>query len=125
MMPMLPEERTMMMNYPFSHKVGYSGNNIDSNIASKINNGDAKMANKNNVKVAASHQEKHFLLCEACFWCATYLINDGGTTVSRCPICNNAKVELLPIAKNEFYRFDYSPSSGLTFEFGTSNMNGR
>jgi hypothetical protein len=125
MMPMLPEERTMMMNYPSSHKVGYSGNNIDSNIASKINNDGAKMANKNNEKDAASHQKKHFLLCEACFWCATYLINDGGTTVSKCPICNNAKVELMPIAKNEFYKFDYSPSSGLTFEFGTSNMNRR
>jgi len=123
MMPMLPQHRAM--NYSSSHKVSYNGNNIDSNIASKINNDDSNMANKNNVKYTASYQKKHFLLCEACFWCATYLISDGGTTVSKCPIYNNVKVELLPIAKNEFYKFDYSQSSGLTFEFGTSNMNRR
>ena len=123
MMPMLPQHRAM--NYSSSHKVSYNGNNIDSNIASKINNDDSNMANKNNVKYTASYQKKHFLLCEACFWCATYLISDGGTTVSKCPICNNIKVELLPIANNEFYKFDYSPSSGLMFEFGTSNMNRR
>jgi len=123
MMPMLPQHRAM--NYSSSHKVSYNGNNIDSNIASKINNDDSNMANKNNVKYTTSYQKKHFLLCEACFWCATYLISDGGTTVSKCPICNNVKVELLPIAKNEFYKFDYSPSSGLMFEFGTSNMNRR
>ena len=123
MMPMLPQHRAM--NYSSSHKVSYNGNNIDSNIASKINNDDSNMANKNNVKYTASYQKKHFLLCEACFWCATYLISDGGTTVSKCPICNNVKLELLPIAKNEFYKFDYSSSSGLMFEFGTSNMNRR
>ena len=119
MMPMLPEYRAM--KYSSSHKVSYNGNNI----ASTINNDDSNMANKNNVKDTASYQKKHFLLCEACFCCATYLISDGGTTVSKCPVCNNVKVELLPIAKNEFYKFDYSPSSGLTFEFGTSNMNRR
>jgi hypothetical protein len=123
MMPMLLEKRTM--NYSSSHKTGYNNNNnIDSNIASKIND-IANMANKDNVKDTASHQKKYFLLCETCFWCATYLINDDCTTFSKCPTCNNAKVESLPIAKNEYYKFDYSPLSGFTFEFGTSNMNGR
>ena len=58
MMPMLPQHRAM--NYSSSHKVSYNGNNIDSNIASKINNDGAKMANKNNEKDAASHQKKTF-----------------------------------------------------------------
>jgi hypothetical protein len=51
---------------------------------------DNKHNNKN-----ASHKT-HFLLCEACFWCATCLINSSGaTTILNCPICNNAKLESL------------------------------
>jgi len=117
---MLLEKRAM--NSSSSYQVGY--NNNDNNIASTIKD-NSTTANKNNIKDTASHHKKYFLLCEACFWCATYLINDGGTTFSKCPTCNNAKIESLPIAKNEFYKFDYSPLSGFTLEFGTSNMNTR
>jgi hypothetical protein len=61
-------------------------------------NNDKSSTSKNNNKYTASHQT-YFLLCEACFWCATCLINSGdATTILNCPICNNAKVESLPVS---------------------------
>lgn len=64
-----------------------------------INNNKCSIENyiKLNTKNTASHQA-HFLLCETCFWCATCLINSSGpTTILNCPICNNAKIESLPV----------------------------
>jgi predicted Zn-ribbon and HTH transcriptional regulator len=116
---MLLEKRAM--NYSSSYNAGYN-NNTDNNIASRAMSYNPNTAHINNVKDTASHQNKLFLLCEACFWCATYLLNDDSKTVSKCPACDNAKVESLPIANNEVYKFDYN-SSGSTFEFGTRNMN--
>ena len=72
----------------------YKGYNI---IADDDINNDKSSTSKNNNKYTASHQT-HFLLCEACFWCATCLINSGDATIIlNCPICNNAKVESLPV----------------------------
>ena len=66
---MLPEYRAM--NYSSSHKVSYNGNNI----ASKINNDDSNMANKNNVKDTASYQKKHFII----FICVSYYLSIHNT----------------------------------------------
>lgn len=66
----------------------------DDNINNKTSSGNG---NKHNNKNAASHQT-HFLLCKACFWCATCLINNSSaTTILNCPICNNAKLESLSV----------------------------
>jgi hypothetical protein len=83
------EEKAIKKSSSFLY---YKGYNI---IVDNDNN--ASSTNKSNNKHTASHQS-HFLLCEDCFWCATYLLNDcGGTTILKCPVCNNAKVESLPM----------------------------
>ena len=102
------------ISYSSSYQADCDNNN-DKNIATRINNNANLANNKNNLKDIENHQI-HFLLCKYCLWCATYLI-DKGTAVSNCPICNNAKVESLPIANEEVYKL-----SGFTFEFGTGNM---
>jgi uncharacterized Zn finger protein (UPF0148 family) len=73
----------------------YKGYNI---IADDDINNDKGSTSKNNNQYTASHQT-HFLLCETCFWCGTCLINSGdATTKLNCPICDNAKVESLPVS---------------------------
>ena len=39
-------------------------------------------------------KQRHFLLCESCFWCASsiYLVSMDWI----CPICNNSKIESIP-----------------------------
>jgi hypothetical protein len=40
----------------------------------------------------------HFLLCESCFWCASYL-SLKNVSVAKCPICYSNKIEWIPIPK--------------------------
>ena len=67
-------------------------------------------------------KQRHFLLCESCFWCASsiYLVSMDWI----CPVCssnnnndNNNKVESIPIQNNEIYKFDYNQRYGVILEF--------
>src|SRR5215211_1820080 len=64
-------------------------------------------------------KQRHFLLCESCFWCASsiYLVSMDWI----CPVCsnnnNNNKVESIPIQNNETYKFDYNQRHGVILEF--------
>jgi hypothetical protein len=60
-------------------------------------------------------KQRHFLLCESCFWCASsiYLVSMDWI----CPICNNSKIESIPIENNEIYKFDYNQRHGVILEF--------
>ena len=62
-------------------------------------------------------KQRHFLLCESCFWCASSI-----SLVSMdwiCPVCNNSnKIESIPpIQNNEIYKFDYNQRYGVILEF--------
>ena len=51
---------------------------------------------------------KHFMICHACFWCASYvdiLDNMEALTYRVCPTCNYTAIELLPLSDDEHYRF--------------------
>lgn len=39
----------------------------------------------------------NFLLCESCFWCASYC-NSYRKVVSKCPTCGRDNVESIPIS---------------------------
>jgi rubrerythrin len=69
----------------------------------------------------AKHREKlstvrpttqwSFMICQNCFWCASYtgtidIMNE--LPFERCPICNDNKVESLPILYDESYRQTWS-----------------
>ena len=60
-------------------------------------------------------KQRHFLLCESCFWCASsiYLVSMDWI----CPVCNNSKIESIPIENNEMYKFNYNQRHGVILEF--------
>jgi hypothetical protein len=69
--------------------------------------------------------EINFVLCQSCFWCASYL---SSQTLSRmataedsllvkCPSCLEGSIESIPIAENENYRFAYDTKRGAVMEF--------
>jgi hypothetical protein len=68
-----------------------------------------------NEKKRTITKQRHFLLCESCFWCASsiYLVSMDWI----CPVCNNNKVESIPIQNNEIYKFDYKQRHGVILEF--------
>jgi hypothetical protein len=58
-----------------------------------------------------------FLLCNSCFWCASYLNLGSGFIVIQCPSCKETAIESMPISANDAYSFDYSPLTGVMLEF--------
>ena len=68
-----------------------------------------------NEKKRTITKQRHFLLCESCFWCASsiYLVSMDWI----CPVCNNSKIESIPIENNEIYKFDYNQRHGVILEF--------
>ena len=62
-----------------------------------------------------------FLICKSCFWCASYFTIVGDIIISKCQACNSDRVESMPIADNEIYKFDYDPKRGVTLEFSRSD----
>jgi predicted Zn-ribbon and HTH transcriptional regulator len=60
-----------------------------------------------------------FILCDRCYWCATYFDNRRIPTDNNCPQCNANSNQLtsFPIAPNESFTFDYNDKRGIEFEF--------
>ena len=49
-----------------------------------------------------------FLICQTCFWCASYIDIMGNMDelpYKACPTCNNNRIESLPISYDERYHF--------------------
>jgi hypothetical protein len=63
-------------------------------------------------------KERYFLICESCFWCASYFKNQ--TTFLKCPLCYKGKIECMPIGEAEYCRFDYSHTKGVELTFSNN-----
>jgi hypothetical protein len=65
-----------------------------------------------------SRQTLQFLLCESCFWYASYIISDlEKRNIITCPYCNGVRLESIPISDDEICKFSYHPKRGVTLEF--------
>jgi hypothetical protein len=82
--------------------------------------------NKTTTKISNDIDRRvHFTLCPSCFWCASCLSSkilsiiapEDSPSLAKCPSCNKGKIEFIPIAENEEYRFDYDAKRGVTMEF--------
>jgi rubrerythrin len=59
-------------------------------------------------------QSLSILLCDACFWCASYF--NWGEVISKCPSCGN-DFESLPISQGRTYIFSHNRIRGITLYF--------
>jgi hypothetical protein len=57
-----------------------------------------------------------FMLCESCYWCATYL--DKTKLGDRCPTCSAAVLSSFPIMPDESFVFNYDNKRGVELDFG-------
>jgi hypothetical protein len=85
----------------------------------------ANTATASNEKTAASSigrisKKIDFLLCNSCFWCASYL-NLRSFGVIQCPSCDENTIERMPLHANDVYSFDYNGVTGVVFEFSNYN----
>ena len=60
-----------------------------------------------------------FILCDRCYWCATYFNNARIRTDNICPQCNanNNQLTSFPIAPNESFTYNYNEKRGVELEF--------
>ena len=62
----------------------------------------------------------HFVICNSCFWCAS-LYSDS--RIIKCPVCNSySNLELIPISKNESFKFDYHSRTGIVLDFSRHQL---
>jgi hypothetical protein len=60
-----------------------------------------------------------FVLCDRCYWCATYFSNARMPTDNICPLCNSNNNELtsFPVAPNESFTYNYNEKRRVELEF--------
>jgi hypothetical protein len=70
--------------------------------------------------IARISKKIDFLLCNSCFWCASYL-NLSSFEVIECPSCKENTVERMSLSANDVYLFDYNRVTGVILEFSNYN----
>jgi hypothetical protein len=66
----------------------------------------------------------YFVICNSCYWCASYFCIDDLNSLSqvlRCHLCNSYNTELIPISSNESFKINYNVTRGMEMEFYRSN----
>ncbi|HZD34829.1 MAG TPA: hypothetical protein VE130_06460 [Nitrososphaeraceae archaeon] len=70
-----------------------------------------------NMGIKSDHRI-YFVICNSCYWCASYFIIDEKS--SLIPNCNNCKAhdtEIIPISTDESFRIGHSQTRGIEVEF--------
>jgi hypothetical protein len=60
----------------------------------------------NHMQIIAIDKKRQFMLCGSCFWCASSYEYKDNKSIEKCPVCQNGRIELLSISKDEMYRLD-------------------
>jgi hypothetical protein len=79
---------------------------------------------RENNAIVRSIDHIYFVICNSCYWCASYFgIDDleSSSQVLSCHVCNSHNTELIPISTNESFRIDYNVTRGMEIEFYRSN----
>ena len=66
----------------------------------------------------------YFVICNSCYWCATFLAIDeleSSTRALRCHNCNSHYTERIPISSNESFMMKYNITRGIQMEFYRTN----
>jgi hypothetical protein len=74
--------------------------------------------------VRRSVSQIHFVICNSCYWCASYFSignMETSSQVLRCHLCNSHNTELIPISSNESFRIEYNMTRGMETEFYKSD----
>jgi hypothetical protein len=84
--------------------------------------------NKENKEILQPVDRIYFVICNSCYWCASYFdidhlesLSGSSTHALDCHVCNSCNTELMPISTDESFRIEYNISRGMEIEFYESN----
>ena len=76
-----------------------------------------------NNKILQPIDKIYFVICNSCYWCASYFgiddlesLSGSSSHVLDCHVCNS-HTELVPIGTDESFRIEYSLTRGMELEF--------
>jgi hypothetical protein len=85
---------------------------------------DSKDTERENIKIKHHIDKIYFVICNSCYWCASYFSIDdleSSSQVLRCHLCNSHNTELIPISSNESFKIKYNVTRGMEMEFYRNN----
>ena len=90
-----------------------------SKIGTTLTNYDSKSLIDKRREKSSSLSAPIFVLCDSCYWCATYFDKAGMPEDNVCHRCgaNNNELTSFPIAPNESFTVNYNKKRGIEFEF--------
>lgn len=71
------------------------------------------------MKVKNGAENRDLVICNNCLWSVSLL--KGSRVFDRCPMCNDMKIEVIPVQDYEKYKLSRSKKTGLSVEF-TGNV---
>jgi len=81
-----------------------------------------------NNKILQPIDKIYFVICNSCYWCASYFgiddlesLSGSSSHVLDCHVGNSHNTELMPISTDESFRIEYSLTRGMELEFYKSN----
>ena len=88
-----------------------------SKIGTTLTNYDSQSNTRAEASISSS--PPIFVLCDSCYWCATYFDKTRIPADNICPHCgaNNNELTSFPIAPNESFTVNYNKKRGVEFEF--------
>ena len=98
--------------------------NIEYELLLQKTNLSSNTKERENNTIVRSSDHIYFVICNSCYWCASYFGIDGlesSSQVLGCHVCNSHDTELIPISTNESFRIDYNVTRGMEMEFYRSN----
>jgi hypothetical protein len=81
-----------------------------------------------NNKILQPIDKIYFVICNSCYWCASYFgiddlesLSGSSSHVLDCHVCNSHNTELMPISSGESFGIKHSQTRGMELEFYRSN----
>lgn len=84
----------------------------------------SKDTERENFKIKHQTNKIYFVICNPCYWCASYFSIDNvelSSQVLRCHVCNSRNTELIPISSNGSFRMKCNITRGMELEFYRSD----
>jgi hypothetical protein len=73
-----------------------------------------KMGHNQRSEIIRNYHDAKFLICNSCFWCASWLAGDN--YFQTCPTCTSENLEPIPIGETEAYHMNID-GNGVSMEF--------
>lgn len=78
---------------------------------------------QNNTNIERRSSQVYFVMCNSCYWCATYFgIDTPSSLPPACHSCNSHNTELMPILNDESFSIEYNPIRGVEIKFFRRNV---